>query len=196
MTIGPVGDEAFEPTVIDHDIDFPLSMMLCMLPLFSVGQVPFAVGNIVGILPLPPAGPLDDPLDDPLDEPLPEPLEDLPLLDPPEPDPEPDLPLLDVLPLPELPLDDPPLLAEPPLEEAPLELPLGGPFSEKLVLGVLPPHADASAKMSSGARGAMSKRCPARKRMVFLLWSAKVRDPRVCGHPAPLCDSDEHPQSH
>jgi hypothetical protein len=169
-------------------------MMLCMLPLFSVGHVPFAVGNIVGILPLPPAGPLEEPLDEPLeepldeplDEPLPEPLlEDLPLLDP-EPELELDVPLLDVLPLDVPLLDDPPLLPEPPLEEAPLELPPCGPFSGKGVLVEFPPHAAATAMMTTGASEPISKPRPERKRMVSLLWPAKVRCPRGRGRPAPL----------
>jgi hypothetical protein len=71
-----------------------------MLPLFSVGHVPLAVGSIVGTAPLP-CTPV--PLDDPLDEPLP-----LAPLDPPLPDP----PLDEGAPL------DPPELA------VPLELPL------------------------------------------------------------------------
>src|ERR1700722_17445566 len=98
MTIGPVAEAAFVPTDIDQDIDVPLSMMLCMLPVFSVGHVPFAVGSIGGIWPLPPVvAPLEDPLEEPLDEPLEDPLDPLlpplPLdceepLEPPDPPPE------------------------------------------------------------------------------------------------------------
>jgi hypothetical protein len=47
-----------------------------MLPLFSVGHVPLAVGSILGIIPLPPAEPLDEPLDEPLEEPLEDPLDE------------------------------------------------------------------------------------------------------------------------
>lgn len=74
--MGPVAEDALVPTDIDHDIDVPFSMMLCMLPLFRVGHVPIAFGSIVGIEPLPPAvdplEPLEEPLEDPLEPLLPE----------------------------------------------------------------------------------------------------------------------------
>jgi hypothetical protein len=140
--MGPVAEEAFVPTDIDQDIDFPFSMMLCMLPLFSVGQVPLAVGSIEGTLPLPPAVPLEEPLEDPLEEPLEPPLPEL-LLEGCEPLELPELPLELASEL-ELPPVEPPELPEP-LPDDPLPVPESVlsdvPGPPKLVLGVeFPPH--------------------------------------------------------
>jgi hypothetical protein len=169
--MGPVADDALVPTDIDHDIELPFSMMLCMPPLFSVGHVPFAVGSIVGIFPLPPAV---DPPDEPLEEPL-EPLEP----------PDPLLPELLLgfgapLELPELvpelevpPLDDAPMPPEPPDEPAPE---LASPSSDCAEPGPWKPGPDEappqpavtpSARTRIVASEPSSKRCPTWGCMVF-----------------------------
>jgi hypothetical protein len=114
MTIGPVGDAAFEPVYNCQDIEVPLRVKLCSVPVAGVGDrvghVPIAVGRSGGVLPPWAAAPLElEPLPevppDP-DECAPEPLPEVP------PDPD-ECALLDPEPLPE-PLLDEPLLVEPP----------------------------------------------------------------------------------
>ena len=122
MTIGPVGEDALDPTFSDQDIVFPLSEMLCVGPVFNVGHVSCAVGRSGGTLPLPPTvepplapeAPLDP--DGPLDPELPVDAELPPDLVPlPEPPVEPeDRVPLDTLPL--APLDPDPV---PELPDAP-----------------------------------------------------------------------------
>jgi hypothetical protein len=146
-------------------------MMLCMLPLFSVGHVPFAVGSIVGTAPLPtgfepPEEPLEEPLEDPLDDPLDVPFPELPLepLDPPdapELEPPPELPLV----LPERPPEEPlPLPASVLSEESsPLLKPVP---DEALPQAVAMPTARGRSK-ASGRSEANGRRCPSWKLMAL-----------------------------
>jgi hypothetical protein len=111
MMMGPVGDDAFDPTVMDHDMEVPFSEMLWFSPDLSVGHVSDAVGRLGGTLPLPWATvPLLEPPLEPLLEPEPLEVPELPVWEPLEPlvplDPE---------------LEVPELLDCPPVE--PLELP-------------------------------------------------------------------------
>jgi hypothetical protein len=191
------------PTDIDHDIVVPLSEMLCMEPDFSVGHVPFAVGSIDGIWPVPPAfapvdaspeAPLEEPLDAPLDAPLEEPCPEPPLeamepLDPLDPL-EPDAASL-----------GPPSSPAPLPEEAPLELapsPLSRPEPVELPL----PQATATAIASNAESEPILERWPERELMVFssvrpgrFESSMQIREP-TGPRTFRRTSGDEHRQTH